>query len=87
MTSPAEIAELVKALRKEEGTSERVAIAHRAAAALEEVERDAQRYRWLREQLKSRTTLVRAQAMYWESEPSRRKLDKAIDAAISAEGK
>lgn len=45
-------------------------------------DRDAERYRWLREQLKTEEGLVRVQALFWISGPSRTKLDKAIDLAL-----
>lgn len=45
--------------------------------------KDAARWRWFRDQLKTRTKLVNAQALFWNCEPSRSKFDKAVDAEIS----
>lgn len=50
---------------------------------VEKQRRDAERYRWLREQIKTPETMVLAQAMFWNN-GSRRELDAAIDAALSA---
>lgn len=120
MTSPAEIAELVKALRVKEshydcedcwfscatlccderrrsdkcdcGADEENALRERAAAALEEVGKDAQRYRWLRfnsdneftDREDETPTLIAKGARFscigWDE-----KIDKAIDAAIDTE--
>lgn len=90
MTSPAEIAELVKALRERvECDCPLCVLLNRAAAALEEVGKDAQRLNWL----ETRTTGRR-----WEYSPMSAGIAstvvggfatvrEAIDAAISAEGK
>jgi hypothetical protein len=43
--------------------------------------RDATRYRWLREQLRDKRLMVRAQALFWIY-TSRRDFDKAIDRAM-----
>lgn len=45
---------------------------------------DADRWRWMREQLTSKDTMVKAQAMLW-NHSSRKDLDKAIDSEIRAE--
>lgn len=96
MTSPAEIAELVKALRSVRASATvppkddtLFFVCQRAAAALEEVGKDAQRLNWL----ETRTTGRR-----WEYSPMSAGIAstvvggfatvrEAIDAAISAEGK
>lgn len=48
---------------------------------------DAERWRWMREQVKTRPALTKAQAMLWNCSPQRSRLDEAVDAARSAEQK
>ena len=43
--------------------------------------RDAERYRWLRQQVKDKEAMVRAQALFWMYE-SRTQFDEAVDEAM-----
>ena len=43
------------------------------------LKRDAMRYRWLREQLKTKSTMLVAQGIFWSAGVSRKTLDKLID--------
>ena len=52
-----------------------------AAIALQRAERDAHRYRWLREQIKNHEAMVRAQGLFWTYR-SRREFDRAVDKAM-----
>lgn len=45
---------------------------------------DADRWNWLREQIKAKDTMVNAQALLW-NHSSRKELDRAIDEQIRAE--
>ena len=59
------------------------ALASTATAAPEtQTARNAARYEWLREQIKDKGAMVRAQALFW-THSSRRELDAAIDEAIA----
>lgn len=44
---------------------------------------DALRYQWLREQIKNKETMARAQALFWHYS-SRREFDRAVDRAMKA---
>lgn len=53
----------------------------RGYKSLDHMQREADRWRWLVEQVKTKETMVRAQALLWNCSGSREQFVKAVDDA------